>query len=78
VAAWLIWWLAILIATTVALLGCLVFLGWHGLILVRAASQAQEELRPIADDIGRLAGRAGDTASQLEPPARARRVRRRR
>ena len=73
---WVFWWLVILAVTTAALLACLVFIGWHGLILVRTASQAQEEMQPIVDDIGRLAGRAGDTASGLQPPSGGRRSRR--
>ena len=76
--SWLVVWLIVGLTTTVALLVMLGFLVRHVILLGRTASRLQDELQPIADEMGAESARAADAAASLSGRATAKRSVRRR
>lgn len=62
---WLVVWLVVALVSTAALIAVALALGWHVVLLGRAAREAQQALQPTIDETTRLAGRATDRASAL-------------
>ncbi len=59
-APWLVVWFTIGIASTIAILACLIALMRHLLVLGRTVQRFQEEAQPIADDLSREGQRASE------------------
>ncbi len=66
---WILVWFIIGICTTVALIGFLLFLGWHGVLLGRTFQRLSDEVRPLADDISRATDRQSRRMDELRTKA---------
>jgi hypothetical protein len=61
-------WIAIGLATTVAVLALLIALLRHVLVLGRSLRRFQEEVQPVAEEISAQGERASTRASHFEIP----------
>ncbi len=66
-STWLIWWFVIALVTTLVIVVVIVGLVRHALVLGRAAKRFQEEVGPIANEIGVEGDRASGRAAGLRP-----------
>ena len=66
---WILVWFIIGICSTVALIGWLLFLGWHGVLLGRTFRRLADEVRPLTDDISRATDRQSRKIHELDTRA---------
>ena len=64
-STWLVVWIVLGAASTLALTAFVVALGRHVLILGRTARRFQEEVGSIADEVAREGARASEHAERL-------------
>jgi hypothetical protein len=67
-SAWLLVWLVIGLVSTAALVACLAFLAYHGILLGRTARRVQVELRPLTDELARESAAVSRRAASLRRP----------
>jgi hypothetical protein len=66
---WILVWFIIGICSTLALIGLVLFLGWHGVLLGRTFQRLGDEIRPLADDISRATDRQSRRLDELRTKA---------
>ncbi len=64
-------WIAIGLATTVAILALLIALIRHVLVLGKSLQRFQQEVQPVAEEISAEGERASSRASDLKVPGRS-------
>ncbi len=64
-------WIAIGLATTVAILALLIALIRHVLVLGRSLQRFQQEVQPVAEEISAEGERASSRTSNLKVPGRS-------